>query len=322
MATPRARSSKGDAWPEAGPEALDELPDRSWIHVGPPLAGLDHWFRIQTTDADLGAFLDDIFSGLAVDDAPTTTTVYSLVTDAPGPWRHRLYIDGRRAVVHHDPAYVLGYLLWHVNRQAVSRTTDRVLLHAAGVTRDGLGIVLAAEAEGGKTTLAAGLVKRGYGYLTDEAVAIDPDSLLIRPFAKSLSIDQGSWTVLPDLKPDLSPAVRPFVREQWHVPVTAIRSDALAESVPPRLILTPEYRAGEKTELQPLGRAETLVKLAKLTFDFRARPRRNLRVLADTLARCHCYRLVVGDLEAACELIDSAVDALVTPNGSSEERAR
>ena len=43
--------------------------------------------------------------------------------------------------------------------------------------------------ESGKTTLTAGLVRAGFDYLSDEAVAFDWDTLDIVPYAKPLSID-------------------------------------------------------------------------------------------------------------------------------------
>jgi len=51
-------------------------------------------------------------------------------------------------------------------------------------------------------------------------------------------------------------------------------------------------------------RAEALVEMAKNTFRFREHPRRGLEVLSDVLRDVECARLVVGDLEAACQLVD------------------
>jgi hypothetical protein len=290
-------------------ETREELDARSWAHTGEARAALGHTFRIRTTDEALGRYLANVFGGLTGPTNGHSATTYSLVTDALPPWRYALYIGDLRVVESGDPAYVVDYLLWHVNRQAVERTPDRVLLHAAAVERDGVACILAAGMECGKTTLAAGLVQRGYGYLTDEAVAIEPNSLLVHPFAKALSIDQGSWDVLAELAPALEPAVLDSARRQWQVPVTSIRPDAVAGPTVPRVVITPQYREGAATVLQSLRPAEMLVSLPGFTFSFAAQPRRNLRVLRDVVSGSLCYRLIVGDLAEACALVDEAYQA-------------
>jgi hypothetical protein len=291
------------------PETPTELDGRPWAHVGPAMAALGHSFRLRTTDEVLGRYLEDVFGGLVVEGSGGAGTVYSLVTDAPAPWEYALYVDGRRIVESHDPAYVFDYLLWDINHQAVERTSDRLLLHAAGVERDGVGAIFAAGMECGKTTLAAGLVQRGYRYLTDEAVSIEPDTLLAYPFAKALSIDPGSWTVLADLEPYIEPTLRPFMRQQWQVPVTRIHPDALAGPLVPQILVVPRYERGASTVIRPVRRAEMLQSLIGLTFDFRAQSRRNLAVLKELVAGSSCFHLTVGDLDAACDLIDEVFES-------------
>jgi hypothetical protein len=294
------------------PETWEQLERRSWAYTSEHLTALGHHFRIRTTHDALGRFLDGIFQGLRAAGAKATegdedVVTYSFVTDAPAPWFYALYVDSQRAVEHQDPAYVLEYLLWHLNQQVISGKGGLVLVHAAGLVRDGVGVILAAESEAGKTTLAAGLVRRGFDYLTDEAVAIRPENLALEPFAKPLSIDRGSWHVLADLEPDVEEAVRPFLHDQWQVPATAIRAGALARTATPSIVIVPAYRDGSTTELTPVSRAEMLVKLVSLSFDFRADPRRNLDVLRRVVSASDCYRLAVGDLDRACELVEQCV---------------
>jgi hypothetical protein len=276
-------------------------------HVTGPFAALAHTFEVHTNDPDLGKHLDSMFRDLRVADGERPATAYTLVSNAPAPWVYAISVNGEVRAKSEDPRYVLEFLLWHVNREAVERTPEKVILHASGVARDGIACVLAAESECGKTTLAAGLVRRGFDYITDEAVAICPSTLLVSPFPKALSIDRGSWSVLPDLEPDLIPILRRFPPEQWQVPATAIRHDTLAGLTTPRVVMTPCYKEGAETELSPLGRKDMLIRLAELTFDFGAEARRNLSVLRALVAGSLCYQLTVGDLDEACSLIERAM---------------
>ena len=82
-----------------------------------------------------------------------------------------------------------------------------MLVHAGAVEWDGHAALFPAPMESGKTTLVAGLVRAGARYLSDEAAAIDPETLLVHPFPKSLTIGAGSWEVLADLAPAVDPEV-------------------------------------------------------------------------------------------------------------------
>ena len=281
-----------------------------WTHVTRTFAALGHTFRIRTTDLRLGTYLDEVLFGLSVPEVVSVGTTYSLVTTDEEPWPYSLWVDEERIGSSGSGAYILDYLFWHVNRHAIESTSDLLLVHAAGVERDGVCVVLPAAMESGKTTLAAGLVRTGFRYYTDEAVAIHPQDLTVTPFAKPLSIDPGSWGVLADLEPTIDESVRPLVAKQWQVPVTSIDANALAEPLSPRLIISPQYRAGAVTELRPVRRADMLLTIMDLTFGFREHPARNMAVLGEVLARCDCYHLVVGDLEAACALVNETVTSV------------
>lgn len=271
---------------------------------------LGHAFRVLTSDHDVGAYLDHVYSGLAASGVPSgSVTTYQVMTTGDEPWPYSLHVDGQR-IGSGSGSYILDYLFWHVNRQTVERSGDLVLLHAAGVERNGVCIVLPAPMESGKTTLAAGLVRRGFRYYTDEAVAIEPATLTVRPFAKPLSVDPGSWKVLADLEPTDHEVIRSLRPNQWQIPVTSIAPDALAQPRQPRLVISPTYREASDTELRPTERAQMLLHLMDLTFDFRAHPARNLDVLRSVLLDCDCYHLTVGDLDAACTAISNLVTGL------------
>ena len=121
---------------------------------------------------------------------------------------------------------------------------------------DGAGAIISGPSGAGKTTFTAALVRAGFGYLTDEALAIDPVTGLLQPYPKALAIKRGSWELLDDLRPpptDLSPRV-------WHVAPRDIRPDAVAGPTPPSLVLLLTPRGSE----EPGGAAAGLTSGAAL----------------------------------------------------------
>lgn len=281
-----------------------ELDGRPWAYTTRVFQALRHSFRVRAFDRDTGLYLEEVYADLPFGDPDAPA--YSLIDRGPGERgerRYAVYWDNERVELTSSMKRGLGLLMWHVNQSAVRSTVaSYVVLHAAAAERDGVTVVLPAAMEAGKTTTVAGLLRAGFSYVTDEAVAVDPVSLEVLPFHKPLSVDAGSWSVLADLRPREPERVL----SQWQVPPRSVAP--VVGHVVPRLIVAPQYEAGAVTELLPVSRAEMLVHLAGCTFEFGADPARNLAVLSRVAAGAGCYRLVIGDLDRAVEQIQALTD--------------
>lgn len=91
------------------------------------------------------------------------------------------------------PEVSLGYgLATAVTRLAIEASIGRLLLfHAAGLADDaGRVLMLVAPSGTGKTTAAAALARSGWGYVSDETVAISAD-LRVVPYPKPLAVLDG-----------------------------------------------------------------------------------------------------------------------------------
>lgn len=262
---------------------------------------LEHSFTVATNDIAVRDYLDYVFQDLRAD-AADAAVGYRLLT-----------LDQQAALAYGDDVLAtvdrldraLSLLLWHINTESArSAAAHGPVVHAAAAVRRGVTVLMPAPQESGKTTTVAGLLRAGFGYLTDEAVAID-DELLARPCPKALSVDSGSWGVLADLRPQHSDRMA----GQWQVPASSVRPDAVAGPAPIRFVVTPAYERDAETRLDPIPRAEALVALADSTFDFWDEPQRNLDVLSRTLAGASCYRLAIGDLADGVRLVTELVDS-------------
>jgi HprK-related kinase A len=283
--------------------------------------GLD--FSVEVDDDALGRYLDRVYRPLAV---PGTAEHHYRVTtrDRDGMPTTRLLFDGEEVVELEDGSLALAYLVWHVNRQVVA-LTETLLLHAAAAEHGGSAVVLPAPQESGKTTLVAGLVRAGARYVTDEAVALDLDTLVVQPYPKPMSIDPGSWSVLGDLAPDGAEAIRLFQSRQWHVAADDIRPGAVAEPCRAALVVFPTYSAGSATELRPIPRAEAVRQLALNSFNFTRFGRRGFEAVVRLTMTAGCYELSVGDLDDAVAtvlslLAETGPMAAETPPLASLER--
>jgi hypothetical protein len=212
-----------------------------------------------------------------------------------------LFEDETRLFQSRTAAPLLRYLIWHINRSAIHKaSSDHVVVHAAAAVRAGITVLLAGDQDHGKTTTVAGLLRAGYDYVTDEAVALLPGTNHVVPFPKALSLDEGSWHLFPG---SLPAAVDETTR-QVQVPAPRLGGRVRRDRVvAPRVIVFPRFVAGATTQLVPKSRAAAVRSLVQLTFEYEEHPQRNLRALADLVHTARVADLRIGSLDAAVTLI-------------------
>jgi hypothetical protein len=302
---------------------LQRLNERAWPRVTPAYRALDFRFSVRMAGADLADYVERIFAPfanasptvLAENDeaAEVAEPVYSVVDDGPRfTNRYALYFDGQPIIRTPFEPLALAFLLWHLNIAVVAASDRYLLVHAAAAAHNGSAILLPAAKDSGKTTLVARLVQRGCGYFTDEATAIDPVTLAVRAYPKPLAVERGSWEVLADLRPDLAERFLPYVRDQWHVVPDSIRPDAIAEPCAPRLIVSPHYEAGARTNLEAISRAQAVLLLAENAFNFESHKADGLHAFANLVTGCECYRLTIGSHDDASDAVMRVVEQLGT----------
>lgn len=265
----------------------------------------DYGFEVTADDERVAAYCARLFAGFAECAGGVEPHRFHVTTEPDGT--ARLVVDGEPGVVGVSASGITSELV-HTLARLMIGACDALGLHAGGVVHDGVGIALPAAMESGKSTLTAGLVRAGFGYLSDEAVLLDWDSGTAIPFPKPISLDPGSWALFPDLEPGADLPDDDYKARQWHIPPDDVRPGAVAGPVPIRYFVFPRYAKGATTELAPLPRAAAVVELAKNTFRFNEQPRRCLDALAAAARDAECYRLAVGDLDRAVALVRDLVE--------------
>lgn len=280
----------------------------TWAWRSGSCTALEHSFEVLVERREDVALLLPVLAPFRARLRGRTTTTPSARyevrwSDTAG--RVSLLADGERLGSSRSVVDLLGAFAWHVNRSVIDASVDRYLLmHAACAVTGGITVVLAGDMESGKTTTIAGLLRDGFDYVTDEAVAVDPVSCTVSPFPKTLSLDRGSWALFPECRP----ADVGFPRRQWFVSPHQLGSRSIGHRVaPPRVILFPQYVAGAQTAILPVSGAEAGHELARTTFHVGRHARRNLETVARLVARATVARLRIGDLDDAVSAVADLV---------------
>ena len=294
---------------------------RSWPRARPPTPGrsgggpqadspgpgeyavLSHTFRVDA-DARLAGFLDRLlapFRRASYGAAPS----YVLATSPGG----ELSVSFNGELLEEDVSLpsAVSYLLWHVNRRVVEGCPE-LLVHAGAVSRDGLAVLLPAPPDSGKSTLVAGLVDAGFGYLSDEMVPLGGAPGLVDPYPKPMWLDRGSVDAVPGLLDRIPPDDLRFMDRHWHVAPDVVRAGAVSGPATAGLVVFPTYRPGGAHRLEPVSRGAALTDLVRNSFNFPRFGHSGLVALRDLVAGCACYVLEVADLGEAVGRVAEAID--------------
>lgn len=274
---------------------------------------LSHEFSVRADRPDDAAAVAAALAPFSAELDGDPATTYELRTDSDGAFW--LYVDDRSARVSEDPDEPFDLLFWYVGENVVRDERRRLLLHAgAVVTHDGSALLLPGPGGSGKSTTTLGLVGAGMRYLSDEFAVIEPATGCVVPFPRPLALKHGSRRLLPHLD-DLAVRTPTDARTTVHVPVERLGGIAATEAAEPGFVVFPTYLEGAVTELTQLTPGQTCIGLLQSTFRMTDRPLEALRVMAGVARRARGYRLTIGDLTEAVDLLSD----LTTPSPSKQE---
>ncbi len=192
----------------------------------------------------------------------------------------------------------------------IGRHPEYLQLHAAAMIRDGIGVVLAGASGSGKSTLAAGLLSRGWRYLSDELALIDPDTLALRGFPKALCVKRGAFDVLESLSLPLwrrRHYVKAFKGRVGYLNPRQVSAAAVGGSARVGFIVFPRYMGDRPPRLRPVKRAQALFSLQANMLNQRDFGPRSIPILGDLVRGAKCMALEVGALGRTCDTLERLV---------------
>jgi len=178
-----------------------------------------------------------------------------------------------------------------------------LLLHAAMLERDGRALLLAGAPGAGKSTLSVALATSGFGYLSDDVVAVTPEGDFCG-LAFSPALKPGAWPLVDSRIPAI-PALAIHRRADGqavrYLPLGAMARGAAAA---PAMAVLLDRCEGAAAALQPLDPLSALTEVLASAFSGEHRLRgETLALIAERFAAMTCARLVYSDLDEAVALL-------------------
>jgi HprK-related kinase A len=202
----------------------------------------------------------------------------------------------------------LPYLEWGINWRVMATRSEYLQLHAATLAHNGRAVVFAGPSGTGKSTLAAGLVARGWSYLSDEFALIDPDTLRVHPFPKALCVKAGSFDLVERLNLPLwrrRHYVKAFKGRVGYISTQDIAPQVETRPRPIRCVLFPKYAEGGEPHLYPVSRARAAFSLAGYAFNRTVFGDQTVSVLSQVVRGAECFGVASGPLNRTCDLIEA-----------------
>jgi hypothetical protein len=189
----------------------------------------------------------------------------------------------------------------------VSVLANHLWFHAGGVAQNGMAFIFLAPPAHGKSTLVTQLHERGYLYLSDELVPMDPDNLLAVSVPILPSVRKPTVGLLP-------------MDEARDMPKTAKKIQPTVICREPILIkafVFPRYSPGV-TELNRCSPAETALQLVENCIHFAGGRRQALHSICGMAMRVPAFRLLFQSGDLAADLFVEKMTAYLNLTGSCE----
>lgn len=259
-----------------------------------PYAALDHGFVVEAPD-DVAAGVERLLTSLRVPSHSSPTTYRLEPVARAGDyvvWR-----DTEPLGTVADATTAVELLLWAIDEAAVQASDRLLLLHAGAAERDQQVVLVPGASGAGKSTLVSALVDRGWRYLTDEVVAIDPDSGLLAPYPRAAKVEWPAAVLL-----GLAETGAGNPPDACRVPFPAGSGAAVA------MVVAPSVEPDAVVALEPIRPAEAIATMAASTWNLMRHRQRGLDLLA-SVARQPCFRVRLGDPKVVAAALDAAIEA-------------
>lgn len=259
------------------------------------------------------------------DDATCQVQVFRQRSWRTGLAHYHIESDVEEAFTVRRLSRVLPHVEGAVNLCIARYMPRYLMLHAAALTRNGVGVLLPGGPGFGKTTLAAALTARGWQYASDEFAMIDPQQCTLEPYPKALSVKSGavdllkSFGVPVESAPVFDRADKGAIR---LLPARAIRSDAIASPSPIRLVVFPTLGPDAPPCATPMTAAEAVFEMSRRCFNLLRFRSQAIDVLSNVVRGARCYRMRTGDLALSCQLLTRMADAARDSSEVSDPVAR
>lgn len=172
---------------------------------------------------------------------------------------------------------------------------DLVWLHAGAAARGGSGILVSGPSGAGKSTLVTGLCQRGWSFLSDDVLPVDPSRDIALPFPVTATVRQHAGVALPKHRVAFLP------KSEFSIGAEAI----CRAGTPITAIVLPRFQAGVSVSLDRCSPGSAALDLLNNCVQFTAQEGATFGYLCGLATRVPTFRISYGDPESAVRMLSA-----------------
>jgi len=212
---------------------------------------------------------------------------------------------------------LLSHSLFTVPLAELLKRHGLYMVHAAGLSLGGKGLLIAGAAGAGKTTLTIALLRDGFGFLGDDTIFLRVSSAGLHALAFPDEIDVTPDTIqfFPELR-CLAGQPSASSRRKRSLAPSRVYDARPVTKCRPAVLVFPQVARAHQSALTPMPKdAAFLELLCNVLRTEAASAQAHLDALAALVKQCLCFRLQTGrDFNALPNLLQSALSQAASPN--------
>lgn len=172
-------------------------------------------------------------------------------------------------------------------------------LHAAGLAKEGKGLLLVGPSGSGKSSLALSLIRQGWHYLSDDMLILRRTPLGVEalPLRKYFKVKRSLTNKYPELTHLLEKPLE-LLNEEAYIYVDGTYPNQSVQRCIPRTIIFPRITHKGESQIGPLKQSEAFINLFRsncygMYFDHQI-ARQRLEIMKDLVYQADCYEMSVG----------------------------
>lgn len=222
-------------------------------------------------------------------------------------------IDGQTPFAPYTVEHAFPALEWGINWCVATRAHHLLMLHSAGVERNGRVMLFPASPGDGKSTLCTALIHSGWRLMSDEFGLVRPEDGMVLPLPRLIPLKNESIEVIRRFRPEaiIGPAflgTRKGTVAHVRPPVDSIRR--AQEPARPRWFVFPRWIANAPLALEPMPKSQAFLMVATNAFNYEVLDETAFRLVADMVRGSDCYSLIYSDLDEAVAALDELSHAV------------
>ena len=207
-------------------------------------------------------------------------------------------------------AGLLSHPLFIIPLSELLKRRGLYMVHAAGLSLDGKGLLVAGASGAGKTTLTIALLRAGFGFLGDDTAFLCTRSqgLRVLAFPDEIDITPHTASFFPELQ-DFARRPSPAGRPKQSLISTRVYSARPTWECAPAVLVFPQIAQVHESVLRPMPKDAAFVELlCNVVRTDVGSAQAHLDALAALVAQCLCFRLETGrDFDALPALLRSVL---------------